>query len=128
VYDILGGAGAYATLGARLFSPPPLSTSVGWIVDCGSDFPEAIRETILKWQTTCLLRETPERLTTRGWNEYGDNEYRGPFLSHPPRGESLIKESIQISYTKAASRSKFIFARFTLLKKHSFNMLPATLH
>ncbi|UZP34577.1 hypothetical protein NXS19_002393 [Fusarium pseudograminearum] len=39
VKDILGGAGTYSALGARLLSPPPKSTSVGWIVDQGSDFP-----------------------------------------------------------------------------------------
>ncbi|KAF2666609.1 PfkB family carbohydrate kinase-like protein [Microthyrium microscopicum] len=76
VYDVLGGAGSYSALGARLFSPPPLSKSVGWIVDCGSDFPKNIRDTIDSWKTSCLLRETPERLTTRGWNEYGDNDHR----------------------------------------------------
>lgn len=77
MFDVLGGAGSYSALGARLFSPPPLSKSVAWIVDAGTDFPAAIRQTIDKWDTSCLLRETPERLTTRGWNEYGANENRG---------------------------------------------------
>ena len=76
VKDILGGAGSYSALGARIFSPPPLSKSVGWIVDCGSDFPAELRRTIDAWNTSCLYRETPERLTTRGWNGYGANEYR----------------------------------------------------
>jgi len=64
-------------LGARLFSPPPLSKSVGWIVDAGRDFPVELREVIGRWETTCVVRETPERLTTRGWNGYGENEQRG---------------------------------------------------
>ncbi|KAJ4353560.1 uncharacterized protein N0V89_005290 [Didymosphaeria variabile] len=76
VRDILGGAGSYSALGARIFSPPPRSKAVGWIVDCGSDFPAALRETIASWETGVLIRETPERLTTRGWNGYGDNEHR----------------------------------------------------
>ncbi|CAI6330896.1 unnamed protein product [Periconia digitata] len=76
VKDILGGAGSYSALGARLFSPPPRSKSVGWVVDCGSDFPGELRETIAAWDTGVVLRETPERLTTRGWNGYGDNEHR----------------------------------------------------
>lgn len=75
--NVLGGAGAYSALGARIFSPPPASRSVGWIVDCGSDFPPELRETIAQWDTGCLLRETPHRLTTRGWNGYGKNEHRG---------------------------------------------------
>lgn len=77
VRDILGGAGSYSALGARIFSSPPTSKSVGWIVDCGSDFPLDLRETIASWNTGVVFRETPERLTTRGWNGYGDNEYRG---------------------------------------------------
>jgi hypothetical protein len=77
VKDILGGAGTYSALGARMFSPPPRSRSVGWIVDCGSDFPPELRETIAQWETGALIRETPHRLTTRGWNGYGENEHRG---------------------------------------------------
>jgi len=53
-----------------------MSKSVGWIVDCGSDFPPEIRQAIDTWNTSCLYRETPERLTTRGWNGYGANEHR----------------------------------------------------
>ncbi|KAL2352591.1 MAK32-like protein [Cryomyces antarcticus] len=76
VYDVLGGAGTYSAVGARLFSPPPLSSSVGWIVDCGSDFPAELRNVVAQWETGVLMKETPERLTTRGWNGYGENEYR----------------------------------------------------
>ncbi|KAI5866788.1 Ribokinase-like protein [Durotheca rogersii] len=76
VRDILGGAGAYSALGARLFSPPPLSTTVGWIVDKGSDFPPAIEELVSTWETSVLLRLTPERLTTRGWNGYDEHQNR----------------------------------------------------
>ncbi|GME23854.1 Carbohydrate/purine kinase [Neofusicoccum parvum] len=76
VKDVVGGAGAYSAIGARIMSPPPLSRSVGWIVDCGSDFPPEVRETISHWDTSCLFRETPSRLTTRGWNGYGENEHR----------------------------------------------------
>ncbi|KAF2817102.1 Ribokinase-like protein [Mytilinidion resinicola] len=74
--DILGGAGTYSAVGARMFSPPPQSQSVGWVVDCGSDFPSELRETIVQWDTACLMRETPHRLTTRGWNGYGENDFR----------------------------------------------------
>ena len=77
VKDILGGAGTYSALGARIFSPSPKSKTVGWIVDCGSDFPPELREAIAQWDTGVLIRETPERLTTRGWNGYGENEHRG---------------------------------------------------
>ncbi|KAL9060155.1 MAG: hypothetical protein Q9162_000769 [Coniocarpon cinnabarinum] len=76
VFDILGGAGPYAALGARLLSPESLSGSIGWIVDAGSDFPTELRQIIASWRTSCLIRETPERLTTRAWNGYGSNERR----------------------------------------------------
>ncbi|KUI60323.1 Protein MAK32 [Cytospora mali] len=76
--DILGGAGSYSALGARLFSPSPvLSKTVGWIVDRGSDFPPAITTLIDSWDTTAVFRDDPNRLTTRGWNGYiDDNETR----------------------------------------------------
>lgn len=76
-YDVLGGAGSYAALGARLLSPPPHSRRVGWIVDAGHDLPAAVRATIARWDTACRVRETPGRATTRGWNGYGAHEARG---------------------------------------------------
>lgn len=77
VKDILGGAGSWSALGARLFSPPPKSESVGWVVDAGSDFPLELRQIIQSWETSCVLRETTNRRTTRGHNIYGENEERG---------------------------------------------------
>ncbi len=79
VKDILGGAGTYSALGARLLSPPPLSKSVGWIVDQGSDFPESMTALVNSWETSVLLRPTPDRLTTRGWNGYVDASERRAF-------------------------------------------------
>ncbi|KAI0913634.1 Ribokinase-like protein [Ustulina deusta] len=76
VKDILGGAGTYSALGARLLSPPPRSGSVGWVVDKGSDFPPDLDALIRSWGTSVLLRETPERLTTRGWNGYDEHQNR----------------------------------------------------
>ncbi|TID00008.1 Uncharacterized protein CH35J_005647 [Colletotrichum higginsianum] len=76
VYDILGGAGSYGALGARLFSPPPNASSVGWIVDMGSDFPLSLTDLISSWGTSVVLRDDPERLTTRGWNGYESAEKR----------------------------------------------------
>ncbi|KAF1945194.1 Ribokinase-like protein [Clathrospora elynae] len=76
VKDVLGGAGSYSALGARIFAAPPKSKGVGWIVDCGSDFPAELRDFIASWETGVVIRETPDRLTTRGWNGYGENEHR----------------------------------------------------
>ncbi|OAA39887.1 MAK32-like protein [Beauveria brongniartii RCEF 3172] len=68
--DILGGAGTYSALGARLLSPSPLSKTVGWVVDKGSDFPPALAELIDAWDTHAVYRHDAARLTTRGWNGY----------------------------------------------------------
>ncbi|CAI6095469.1 unnamed protein product [Clonostachys chloroleuca] len=77
VKDILGGAGSYSALGARLFSPPPKSSTVGWVVDKGSDFPASAADIIDSWGTSVVIREDTERLTTRGWNGYvGTSEQR----------------------------------------------------
>ncbi|KAK6085910.1 PfkB family carbohydrate kinase [Seiridium cupressi] len=76
VKDILGGAGTYSALGARLFSPGLEASSVGWIIDQGSDFPDALTTLIDTWDTSALVRSTPERLTTRGWNGYDEHENR----------------------------------------------------
>lgn len=76
--DVLGGAGSYSALGARLFSPAPdLSKTIGWVVDQGSDFPPAVADLIDSWDTSALTRHDDTRLTTRGWNGYvDDNETR----------------------------------------------------
>jgi len=73
--NVIGGAGTYSAIGARLFSPPPLSKSVGWIVDAGTDFPAELRSVIASWDTGVLMRQR-DALTTRGWNGYGENDHR----------------------------------------------------
>lgn len=85
VRDIVGGAGTYSALGARLLSPPPRSRSVGWIIDKGSDFPPALETLIASWQTSALLRPDPGRLTTRGWNGYDEHQNRAFRYTTPKR-------------------------------------------
>ncbi|KAK3380140.1 Ribokinase-like protein, partial [Lasiosphaeria ovina] len=85
VRDVLGGAGSYSALGARLFSPPPLSKSVGWFVDRGSDFPEAITAVVESWETSAVMRTSAGRLTTRGWNGYVDQSERRAFRYTTPK-------------------------------------------
>jgi hypothetical protein len=76
VFDVLGGGGTYSALGARLLSPPPLSRTVSWIIDAGSDFPSSVFSQISAWDTSVLIRSDPSRLTTRGWNGYDSNQNR----------------------------------------------------
>ncbi|KAK5941583.1 hypothetical protein PMZ80_005531 [Knufia obscura] len=77
-HNLIGGAGTYAVLGARLAASPCqlLSQSISWIVDIGSDFPPEVKENIDRWNTTCVFRTDTSRLTTRAWNGYGENELR----------------------------------------------------
>ncbi|KAM0340177.1 hypothetical protein ACHAPQ_001235 [Fusarium lateritium] len=85
VKDILGGAGTYSALGARLFSPPPKSASVGWIVDQGSDFPPSLSTLIDSWSTSALFRHDELRLTTRGWNGYEGTDEKRAFKYLTPK-------------------------------------------
>lgn len=76
--NLIGGAGTYAVLGARLTASPSqsLSRTISWIVDIGSDFPPEVKSTIDTWNTDCNFRYDSTRLTTRAWNGYGANDLR----------------------------------------------------
>jgi sugar/nucleoside kinase (ribokinase family) len=102
VYDVIGGAGTYGVVGARMFlSKSP--QKVGWIIDCGSDFPESVKNEIDGWNTSAVLRSTPHRLTTRGWNKYGSNEERA-FKYTSPKLRIEVQDLIRNS-PLALSRS-----------------------
>ena len=75
VTDIIGGAGSYAVLGARIMQGS--GHGIGWTVHVGSDFPEHVRKEIESWGTECQFIDTPGRLTTRGLNTYRQQERRG---------------------------------------------------
>ena len=81
--NVLGGAGSYAVLGARLVGGPDRSSGIGWTIHEGSDFPEPVKRQIGTWQTSCNFIETPNRLTTRALNVYGQNEIRGKLVFSP---------------------------------------------
>ena len=73
---ILGGAGTYAVLGARLFAPGDAARQVGWVVHSGYDFPLHARQEIDLWGMSTMYIDTPNRRTTRALNTYSD-ELRG---------------------------------------------------
>ncbi|KAL8791907.1 MAG: hypothetical protein Q9195_005483 [Heterodermia aff. obscurata] len=81
--NVLGGAGSYAVLGARLVCGPKRSNDIGWTIHQGSDFPEAVKRQIDTWRTSCNFIETPNRLTTRALNVYSQNEVRGFEFTSP---------------------------------------------
>ncbi|KAJ0423931.1 Ribokinase-like protein [Aspergillus carlsbadensis] len=75
--NVLGGSGAYATLGARLFLPRPASRSVGWMLHVGYDFPECTRESLEKWDVRLVIDKENEMTSTRGLLKYMDTTF-GP--------------------------------------------------
>ncbi|CCX34301.1 Similar to Uncharacterized protein C16C9.01c; acc. no. Q09839 [Pyronema omphalodes CBS 100304] len=95
--DIIGGGGTYGVLGARIFSPSrpsALSKTVGWIVDAGSDFPAPVLSLLESLNTHLILRRDPTRLTTRGWNSYGENENRA-FKYLTPKKRLDVKDLVE---------------------------------
>ncbi|KAI5809365.1 Ribokinase-like protein [Pyronema omphalodes] len=95
--DIIGGGGTYGVLGARIFSPSrpsALSKTVGWIVDAGSDFPAPVLSLLESLNTHLVLRHDPTRLTTRGWNSYGENENRA-FKYLTPKKRLDVKDLVE---------------------------------
>lgn len=131
VYNVLGGAGSYSALGARLFSPPPVSKRVGWVVDKGRDFPTSIQSVINSWQTSCLLRSDPSRLTTRGWNGYDSAQnrafrYATPKLriDHTSLSGPLLKAK---SYHLICSPARCIELVTSILSLRKQIMTPTTL-
>lgn len=74
---LIGGAGTFAALGARITTGRDDARRVGWIIDMGSDFPTTFKDIVESWNTSCLFRADGNRLTTRAWNGYDENEERG---------------------------------------------------
>lgn len=79
-FDVIGGGGTFGAMGSRVIATKKYSDKVGFIVDKGSDFPVEIEKYLNDWHIGIVWRSDPSRLTTRGWNMYGDNELRGGFL------------------------------------------------
>ncbi|ODV97210.1 hypothetical protein PACTADRAFT_48959 [Pachysolen tannophilus NRRL Y-2460] len=75
-YDVLGGGGTWGVVGSRVILSSKHSGEVGMIIDYGTDCPDKIKEEVAGWGIDAIIRENESRLTTRGWNMYGDNEFR----------------------------------------------------
>lgn len=123
---MIGGAGTYSAVGARLLSPTSSSSStIGWIVDEGTDFPQAIRETILSWQTSLVLRPR-DGLTTRGWNGYSGNEHRAfKYLTEKKRitADDLTPVLLESkSFHLICSASRCIELVASILEKRSLDL------
>lgn len=75
-HNIIGGAGSYSIVGARIIGGHKLSKTISGIIDKGNDFPESVKQELDSWNTGTIFRNNPHRLTTRGLNIYDENEIR----------------------------------------------------
>ncbi|KAJ5312605.1 hypothetical protein N7508_003435 [Penicillium antarcticum] len=89
--NVLGGSGAYATLGARLFLPSPQSHSIVWPIHIGNDFPEPITKLLQSWDTQLVIKQALDQSSTHGLLEYEDTtfgpkkfKYTTPILTQEP--------------------------------------------
>lgn len=74
---LIGGAGSYAAIRARLVAGNINSRRIRWIVGVGSDFLPEHHCTISSWQTACLFREDRTRCSTRALISYNEAGQRG---------------------------------------------------
>ncbi|KAJ5687469.1 hypothetical protein N7536_010088 [Penicillium majusculum] len=107
VKNVLGGAASFAVVGARLVSGSKYARSVSWIVDVGSDFPTETLDVIKSWNTACVFREDPSRLTTRAWNGYHPDEKRVHDILQ--RRDELRKAGKAPSAAHASKRPIFVW-------------------
>ncbi|GMM29973.1 Mak32 protein [Martiniozyma asiatica (nom. inval.)] len=80
--NIIGGGGTFALIGSKYvlskFNADSLSDYIAkcsMIIDIGPDCPQDVIDTMVKYKTDAVFRRS-ERLTIRGGNYYGDNDFR----------------------------------------------------
>ncbi|KAL4781401.1 Ribokinase-like protein [Aspergillus varians] len=121
VKNALGGAASFAVIGARLAAGKEHSRAVSWIVDVGSDFPQEVLDVIRAWDTDCVIRNDPGRLTTRAWNGYGPNEKRAfQYLTPKLRLEPHMLSDCQVfskTFHMVCSSSRCISIVWDILRR-----------
>jgi hypothetical protein len=85
-----------AILGSRLFVTRAHSKAIGCLVIAGYDFPEAIKQQLLAWQTTLHLNMLQDRLSTRGLPEYQDDTFGRTSLA-------LLMQSLKLTCAQRRS-------------------------
>ncbi|KAL2850340.1 putative PfkB family kinase [Aspergillus pseudoustus] len=106
--NILGGSGAYATLGARLFLPTPSSSSIGWMLHVGNDFPENIQEMLVKWDVTLYTETEDEKPSTRGLLEYSDTTFGPKTFKYTTTPLHVSVDSLENSFLLASRAFHFL--------------------
>ncbi|OQO01137.1 hypothetical protein B0A48_13380 [Cryoendolithus antarcticus] len=69
--DVAGGAVAFATIGARLFTTDPCE--IGFIIKTGFDFPSALLGLFATWTPNLLILPCPGQPSARGRVHYGES-------------------------------------------------------
>ncbi|KAM0555935.1 hypothetical protein ACHAPJ_005914 [Fusarium lateritium] len=75
LYDIPGGSGLYATLGARLVQTNSDPSRIGCVILAGYDFPESLLGQIQAWGLTMQVKKFCDKPSTRGLLEYQDDDF-----------------------------------------------------
>lgn len=79
LYGIVGGAGPYAAIAARLFEPVERSRLVGLILHEGQDFPAIAKQQIEALDMHAKFVERADSNTTRASNVYDADGNRSEF-------------------------------------------------
>lgn len=117
--NVLGGAGIYAALGARIFREQDVNEqsggkSVGVIVHEGCDFPMDAKVELESWHLSSVFIKTPQRLTTRGKNIY----FKAGFEFITPKIQYAFSTSILHSLDQLGNLetcSKSLYTQIMLL-------------
>lgn len=105
--DVIGGAGTYAAVAAGLFLRKEERAKAGCVIDVGSDFPPEQLAQLEEWKVGFHFRSSNDRLTTRGWNNYGENEARD-FRYTTPKLQIDAKDLIEYPPAAKAKCIHFI--------------------
>ncbi|KAF5018782.1 hypothetical protein F66182_9232 [Fusarium sp. NRRL 66182] len=73
LYDVPGGSGLFATLGARLIQASSDPARVGCIILAGFDFPRSLLGQVQAWKLTMQVKWLCDKPSTRGLLEYQDD-------------------------------------------------------
>jgi hypothetical protein len=72
-----------------MFRPFPTSTTIGWMIRAGKDFPPSVETLLESWRCELLFRKDMNKLSTRGRLTYED-EF-GSKVGNPFGSSTLIK-------------------------------------
>lgn len=108
-------------------TPTANAKSISWIVDAGNDFPPELRDVIDSWGTSCMVRDTPWRKTTRAWNGYDEHENRCACSSVPrfaPHFFGLTKEAFKYLTEKLQLNADSLDSKMLVSKSYHLVCSP----